>query len=232
MCPGERASAQPWRPRPAHRSACLDNGDPRQPLASNAEPSRKSPRSLIIHILTYTSILGCGLVPPSETSSSRAQMRPPPFRPGYPDAHLHVRPVLCMPQLEPPVALAAIPRAVRSQPMHESFTAMNSHCGFSPVHVTTRCFLSTEPVSLTLSVVTAIIGVFLLGIGTIGHYKAPVNLPLRIFAIAGALGLMIPGLKSDLAGLAVLAALHFIQAAKEKKIKASAETKTPAETGE
>ena len=92
--------------------------------------------------------------------------------------------------------------------------------------------VNPEPVSLTLSVVTAIIGVFLLGIGTIGHYKAPVNLPLRIFAIAGALGLMIPGLKSDLAGLAVLAALHFIQAAKEKKIKASAETKTPAETGE
>jgi len=77
------------------------------------------------------------------------------------------------------------------------------------------------PLSLTLSVVTAIIGVFLLGIGTIGFYKAQVHWILRIVAMAGALGLMIPGLKSDLVGLAVLVGLHLLQSKKAKRAKAS-----------
>ncbi len=79
--------------------------------------------------------------------------------------------------------------------------------------------VNPEPLSLTISVITAIIGVFLLGIGTIGFYKAPVNWALRILAIAGALGLMTPGLKSDLVGLAILVGLHLFQMQKAKKTK-------------
>jgi TRAP-type uncharacterized transport system fused permease subunit len=90
--------------------------------------------------------------------------------------------------------------------------------------------VNPEPLSLTLSVITAIIGVFLLGIGTIGFYKAPVNWLLRILAIAGALGLMIPGLKSDLVGLAVLFGLHFIQMQKAKKVKKTEGTSGSEET--
>jgi len=117
--------------------------------------------------------------------------------------------------LSPPVALAAYAGAgiAGADAMKTGFTAMKlALAGFLVPYIYVYnpmlVLVNPEPVSLTLSVVTAIIGVFLLGIGTIGHYKAPVNLPLRIFAIAGALGLMIPGLKSDLAGLAVLQ--HFI----------------------
>ena len=61
---------------------------------------------------------------------------------------------------------------------------------------------------------------------TIGYYKAPMAWYMRIIAFAGALGLMIPGTKSDLAGLGVLALIHFVQKAKEarqKKEKGTAE---------
>jgi TRAP-type uncharacterized transport system fused permease subunit len=64
--------------------------------------------------------------------------------------------------------------------------------------------------------VTALLGVFLLGMATIGYFKAPLNPILRLLALVGALGLMIPGWISDLAGLAVLLFIWLLQTAKEK----------------
>ena len=128
--------------------------------------------------------------------------------------------------LSPPVALAAYAGAgiAGADAMKTGFTAMKlALAGFLVPYIyiynPMLVLVNPEPLSLTLSVITAIIGVFLLGIGTIGFYKAQVNWLLRIFAIAGALGLMIPGLKSDLVGLAILFGLHFFQVQKAKKAK-------------
>jgi UPF0716 family protein affecting phage T7 exclusion len=57
---------------------------------------------------------------------------------------------------------------------------------------------------------------------TVGFYKCPMNPVFRIVALSGALCLLIPGIYSDLAGLSVLVVLHILQAAKAKRLNASA----------
>ena len=69
---------------------------------------------------------------------------------------------------------------------------------------------------------TALIGVFLLAMFTVGYFKAQLAWYMRILAFAGALGLMIPGTISGLCGLAILALIYFVQKAKEKKLSANA----------
>jgi TRAP-type uncharacterized transport system fused permease subunit len=66
------------------------------------------------------------------------------------------------------------------------------------------------------SLFTALLGVFLLSMGTIGFYKSQVHWFLRLVALAGAVKLLIPGTMTDLAGLAVLVFIHFFQTAKAK----------------
>ena len=83
---------------------------------------------------------------------------------------------------------------------------------FNPMLV----LVNFEILPFILAVTTALIGVFLLGMSTIGFFRAPICLILRILALAGALGLMIPGWKSDLAGFLVLALLWVVQSRKGK----------------
>jgi TRAP transporter 4TM/12TM fusion protein len=125
--------------------------------------------------------------------------------------------------LTPPVALAAYAGAgiARSDPMRTGLTATKlALAGFlvpfiyayNPILV----LVGFEPWVFTQAVITALLGVFLLGMATIGFFKAPLNPILRLLALAGALGLMIPGWQSDLGGLAVLIFIWFLQKAKEK----------------
>jgi TRAP-type uncharacterized transport system fused permease subunit len=68
-----------------------------------------------------------------------------------------------------------------------------------------------------MSIGTALLGVFLLGTGSIGFYKTSMPLWLRGIALIGALSLLIPGIVTDSIGLAVLIAIHLIQTAKFRK---------------
>ena len=74
-----------------------------------------------------------------------------------------------------------------------------------------------QPLPFAQAVVTAMIGVFLLAMSTIGFYKAQMAWYLRLVAMGGALLLLIPGTKTDLSGLAILAAIHVLQTMKAKK---------------
>ncbi|GHS87752.1 C4-dicarboxylate ABC transporter [Synergistales bacterium] len=126
--------------------------------------------------------------------------------------------------LTPPVALAAYAGAgiAGSDPIKTGVTACKlALAGFlvpyiyayNPILV----LENFEALEFTQAAITAIIGVFLLGMSTIGFFKANINWLLRMLALGGALGLMIPGWKSDLAGLVILALIWSIQTAKEKK---------------
>jgi TRAP transporter 4TM/12TM fusion protein len=126
--------------------------------------------------------------------------------------------------LTPPVALAAYAGAgiARADPVKTGITASKlALAGFlvpyiyayNPILV----LVDFEPFEFAQAVVTALIGVFLLGMATIGYFKTSLIWPLRVLALAGALGLMIPGWKSDLAGLAALAFIWFVQSAKENR---------------
>jgi TRAP transporter 4TM/12TM fusion protein len=126
--------------------------------------------------------------------------------------------------LTPPVALAAYAGAgiAKADSMRTGLTATRlALAGFlvpyiyayNPILV----LVGFEWMEFTQAVITALIGVFLLGMATIGFFRAPLHPVLRIMALAGALGLMIPGWKSDLAGLIILTALWYAQAYKGKE---------------
>lgn len=192
--------------------------------------------SLIITLIMtmITSILlGAGLPTTANFIVTSTMAAPALFALGVPPiaAYMFVLYFGIAADLSPPVALAAYAGAgiAGDDPMKTGFTAMKlALAGFLVPYIYVYnpmlVLVNPEPLDLTISVVTAIIGVFLLGIGTIGFYKAPVNGLFRILAIVGALGLMTPGIKSDLAGLAILVGLHLFQMIKAKKLKASAES--------
>jgi TRAP transporter 4TM/12TM fusion protein len=131
--------------------------------------------------------------------------------------------------LSPPVALAAYAGAgiAGADPFKTGATAIKlALAGFlvpyiyayNPILVLVNFTLGR----FAMSVGTAILGVFLLGMSTVGFYKCPMNPVFRIVALSGALCLLIPGIYSDLTGLSVLVVLHILQAAKAKRLNASA----------
>ena len=125
--------------------------------------------------------------------------------------------------LTPPVALAAYAGAgiAGADPMRTGIKAFRlALAGFLVpyIYVYHPILLFDGHFTLELfqSVFSALLGVFLLSMTTIGFYKSPVHWLLRLLALAGALSLLTPGTTSDLFGLACLAFIHFFQAAKAK----------------
>ena len=72
------------------------------------------------------------------------------------------------------------------------------------------------PLDFIQAMATAMVGVCLLGMSAVGFYRAEMSWWVRLLALAGALGLMIPGWKTDLAGLVILVVIHFYQRSQEK----------------
>ena len=65
-------------------------------------------------------------------------------------------------------------------------------------------------------VCTALLGVFLLAMATIGFYRTHMNLALRGLALVGALGLLTPGSLTDAAGFTILLVIHLFQTYKKR----------------
>ena len=70
--------------------------------------------------------------------------------------------------------------------------------------------------------VTALLGLFGIAAALNGHLSRKIPMVLRLALVAGGLGMMIPGLTSDLIGLAVVAAIVVFQYISGKKQAASA----------
>ncbi len=130
--------------------------------------------------------------------------------------------------LTPPVALAAYAGAgiAGSDPMKTGITAFKlALAGFIVPYIYVYnpilLFIDVEPLTMVQAICTALIGVFLLAMSTIGYFKAQMPWYLRALAFVGALGLLTPGTITDLCGLAVLALIYFIQSHKAKKAAAN-----------
>ena len=130
--------------------------------------------------------------------------------------------------LTPPVALAAYAGAgiAGSDPMKTGVTAFKlALAGFIVPYIyvynPTLLFIDVEAAQMVQAICTALIGVFLLAMSTIGYFKAYMPWYLRILAFIGALGLLTPGTITDLCGLAVLVLIYVVQTMKAKKIAAS-----------
>ena len=130
--------------------------------------------------------------------------------------------------LTPPVALAAYAGAgiAGSDPMKTGVTAFKlALAGFIVPYIYVYnpilLFIDVEAAQMVQAICTALIGVFLLAMSTIGYFKAYMQWYLRILAFIGALGLLTPGTITDLCGLAVLVLIYVVQTMKAKKIAAS-----------
>ncbi|MDR1378299.1 MAG: TRAP transporter permease [Synergistaceae bacterium] len=180
----------------------------------------------LVFTMVASIFLGMGLPTTANFIVTSTMAAPALIRLGIPEmaAYMFVLYFGIAADLTPPVALAAYAGAgiARADPMKTGITATKlALAGFlvpyiyayNPILV----LVGFEPFVFSQAVVTALIGVFLLGMATIGYYKAPLNGFLRILALGGALGLMIPGWKSDLTGLVVLIFLWFAQTEKVKR---------------
>jgi TRAP transporter 4TM/12TM fusion protein len=126
--------------------------------------------------------------------------------------------------LSPPVALAAYAGAgiAGDDPMKTGFTAVKlALAGFLVPYIYVYnpmlVLVGFKPVPFTIAIITAILGVFLLGMGSIGFYRVKLAFWQRLLCFAGALGLLIPGVQSDILGLVVFVTMHALQVMKEKK---------------
>lgn len=130
--------------------------------------------------------------------------------------------------LSPPVALAAYAGAgiAGDDPMKTGATAVKlALAGFLVPYIYVYnpmlVLVGFKPLPFALAIVTALLGVFLLGMGSIGYYKAKMKAWQRLLAFAGALNLLIPGIQSDLIGLVILVSMHLLQSNKKKKALAA-----------
>ena len=130
--------------------------------------------------------------------------------------------------LTPPVALAAYAGSgiAGSDPMKTGVTAFKlALAGFLVPYIYVYnpmlLFIDYETWPMIQAVCTALLGVFLLAMFTIGFFMAPMAWYMRIIAFAGALGLLIPGTMTDLGGIAVLVLMFAFQLAKKKRMKAA-----------
>ena len=129
--------------------------------------------------------------------------------------------------LTPPVALAAYAGAgiAGSDPMKTGVTSFKlALAGFLVPYIYVYnpmlLFIDVEPFYMAQAICTALIGVFLLAMFTIGYFKAHLAWYMRVLAFVGAICLLIPGTVSDLFGLAVLAVIYVLQTAKAKRLAA------------
>ncbi|GAB1426631.1 hypothetical protein MASR2M17_00570 [Aminivibrio sp.] len=119
---------------------------------------------------------------------------------------------------EPPVALAAYAGAgiAGAEPMKTGATAIKLALAgfivpFIYVYNPILVLVNYSLVPFVTAVFTAMLGVLLLGMCTVGFYKRRLEWWKRVIALSGALFLLIPGWKSDLFGFVVLAAIYFLQ---------------------
>lgn len=171
-------------------------------------------------------LLGAGLPTTANFIVTSTMAAPALFQLGVPPmaAYMFVLYFGIAADLSPPVALAAYAGAgiAGAEPMRTGVTAVKLALAgfivpyiyvFNPMLV----LVDFRPLPFTTAIITAILGVFLLGMSTIGYYKAPMAWWKRIIALGGALGLLIPGWQTDLIGLIILIGIHILQKMEVKK---------------
>ncbi|MDR3355251.1 MAG: TRAP transporter permease [Synergistaceae bacterium] len=171
-------------------------------------------------------LLGTGLPTTANFIVTSTMAAPALLELGVPDmaAYMFVFYFGIAADLTPPVALAAYAGAgiAGADPMKTGASAFKlALAGFLVPYIYVYnpmlLFIDATPIPMIQAIITAMIGVFLLAMFTIGHYKAPLNWLVRAIALVGALGLLDPGTTTDVIGLAILAVIYVVQSIKAKK---------------
>ena len=204
-------------------------------LAPGAEVTAETAAMALTKIFTLfftmiaSLILGMGLPTTANFIVTSTMAAPALFLLGVPPmaAYMFVFYFGIAADLTPPVALAAYAGAgiAGSDPMKTGVTSFKlALAGFLVpyiyVYTPMLLFIDVEPFYMAQAICTALIGVFLLAMFTIGYFKAHLAWYMRVLAFVGAICLLIPGTVSDLFGLAVLAVIYVMQTAKAKRLAA------------
>ena len=127
--------------------------------------------------------------------------------------------------LTPPVALASFAAAGLSggDPIKTGFASVKLAIAgfivpFMFVYAPQLMLINTTLLEGTWVAITACVGVFLIAVAVEGYFRAPVALWLRAIVFVGALGLIKPGIETDIFGFVVLAAVYFLQTKKAKSL--------------
>ena len=204
-------------------------------LAPGAEVTAEAAATALTKIFTLfftmiaSLILGMGLPTTANFIVTSTMAAPALFLLGVPPmaAYMFVFYFGIAADLTPPVALAAYAGAgiAGSDPMKTGVTSFKlALAGFLVPYIYVYnpmlLFIDVEPFYMAQAICTALIGVFLLAMFTIGYFKAHLAWYMRVLAFVGAICLLIPGTMSDLFGLAVLGVIYVMQTAKAKRLAA------------
>ncbi len=202
-------------------------------LAPGAEVTAETAALALTKIFTLfftmiaSLILGMGLPTTANFIVTSTMAAPALFLLGVPPmaAYMFVFYFGIAADLTPPVALAAYAGAgiAGSDPMKTGVTSFKlALAGFLVPYIYVYnpmlLFIDVEPFYMAQAICSALIGVFLLAMFTIGYFKAHLAWYMRVVAFVGAICLLIPGTISDLLGLAVLAVIYVMQTAKAKRL--------------
>jgi len=144
-------------------------------------------------------------------------------------AHMFVFYFGIVADITPPVALAAYAGSAIAKP-NPMKTGLNASrlaiAAFIIPYIfamsPSMLFVNANAIEVVQIILTSILGMFSVSIGMVGFLRAKVSPLLRIIAIVGGLALIIPGLTTDLVGLAVIVLLVVFQSLKAKKAAAAA----------
>jgi TRAP transporter 4TM/12TM fusion protein len=171
-------------------------------------------------------LLGAGLPTTANFIVTSTMAAPALFKLGVPPmaAYMFVLYFGIAADLSPPVALAAYAGAgiAGADPMRTGVTAVKLALAgflvpFIYVYNPMLVLVDFKLFPFILAIITAVLGVFLLGMATIGYYKTSMAWWKRVIALGGALGLLIPGWQTDAIGLIILIGIHILQVRKAKK---------------
>ena len=130
--------------------------------------------------------------------------------------------------ITPPVALAAMAGAAiaRSDPLKTGLEA--SKCAIGAFIVPYVFALNPQMLmidvhlfDLILIIVTSLLGMWLISMGIVGHWRAKCNPLERLLAAGGGVLMVIPGVTTDIIGLALGAVVVLWQLSKERRAKQS-----------
>ena len=134
-------------------------------------------------------------------------------------AHLFVFYFSCMADITPPVALAAFTAAplCGGNATKVGFTAWRLGLAafivpYAFVYGPALLLIGDDITSVFIALVTAVMGCSVMAVALIGWLKVKVNPIIRIALMVGALGLIVPGVKTDLIGVAIIVVMlgiHF-----------------------
>jgi TRAP transporter 4TM/12TM fusion protein len=171
-------------------------------------------------------LLGTGLPTTANFIVTSTMAAPALMKLGVPDlaAYMFVFYFGIAADLTPPVALAAYAGAgiAGADPMRTGVTAFKLALAglivpyiyvFNPMLL----FIDAETLPMIQAIVTALIGVCLLAMCTVGYFITTMPWWLRILALIGALGLLDPGTLTDIVGLTVLAFIFGVQRFRKRR---------------